>query len=96
MSKESDHVELVAVYTQTVHCISNHFQSGLVLFSTSMLMISLYVSSLIPGPSGESSPNEVEGAGKPGQDVTIVELVECYYRTGVLMSCNGCDVACTA
>ena len=42
-----------------------------------MLMISLYVSSLIPRPSGESSLNEVEGTGKPGQDVTIVELVEC-------------------
>ena len=69
MSKESAHVELVAVYTWALHRILNHFQSGLVLFSTSMLMISLYMSSLIPRPSGESSPNEGEGAGKPGQDV---------------------------
>lgn len=65
MSKESGHVELVAIYTWTLHL----FQSGLALFSTSMLMISLYMSSLIPRLSGESSPNKGEGAGKPGQDV---------------------------
>ena len=69
MSKESGHVELVAVYTWTLHWISNLFQSGLALFSTSILMISLYMSSLIPRPSEDSSPNEGEGAGKPGQDM---------------------------
>ena len=69
MSKESGHVELVAIYTWMLHWISNLFQSGLASFSTSMLMISLYMSSLIPRPSGESSRNEGEGVGKPGQDV---------------------------
>ena len=89
-------MELVAVYTQTLHWISNHFQSGLALFSISILMISLYMYSLIPRPSGESSPNEGEGLANLGRMCTMIELVECCYSTGVCMSWNGCDVACTA
>ena len=59
-------------------------------------MISLYMYSLIPRSSGESSPDEGEGAAKPGQDVHHGRVVECCYSTGVCMSWNGCDVACTA
>ena len=56
-------------------------------------MISL--SRLITGPGGIRT-NDGEGSGKSRQVCAMVELVECYYRTGVWISCNGCVVACTA